>query len=370
MESIMKTTPTVFAVGENYQIMMPFAEDAVAWIRIGERCFYDHSNGILRSAVRIHRVNVPGDLLNVAKAYTVCYRRVLDRKPYFPVLEEPIEVEYSFRPVPSVNVRIYQVSDAHGMIDAPVAAARKFCDVYGGIDLLILNGDVIDHSGAVENFEAIYRISEEITHGEIPVIFSRGNHDTRGRCAERLCEYVPLSPTGESYFSFRQGPIWGLLLDCGEDKPDTNEEYNGTVCFSAFREMQEAFLKSLPARAEEEYDAPGVRYRLIVSHMPFTCKNLPPFDIEEARYTLWAALLKEKVRPQLFLAGHKHRLGFYLPGDPEDAFGQPCPVAVFGVPHRAEKTWTGGGCILRAEEILVINNNADEILFERSLPLS
>ena len=142
MESMMKTTPTVFAVGENYQIMMPFAEDAVAWIRIGERCFYDHSNGILRSAVRIHRVNVPGDLLNAAKAYTVCYRRVLDRKPYFPVLEEPIEVEYSFRPVPSVNVRIYQVSDAHGMIDAPVAAARKFCDVYGGIDLLILNAGV------------------------------------------------------------------------------------------------------------------------------------------------------------------------------------------------------------------------------------
>lgn len=369
MLSLMKTLPTVFAVGENYQIMAPFTEDTVFWVRVGEECFYDHACGVLRSAVRIHRVTVPGEILNAARRYTVCYRRVIERRPYFPLLEDTVELTYDFRPLPDTDIRIYHVADAHGMVDAPVAAAKKFSAVYGGIDLLVLNGDVIDHSGSVENFDAIYRISEGIAAGEIPVVFSRGNHDTRGLCAERFCEYIPLSPTGDSYFSVRQGPLWAVVIDCGEDKPDGNAEYGGTVCFADFREREEAFLNALTEHSETEYAAPGVRYRLVFSHMPFTRKNQPPFDIEEARYTAWAELLRTYVRPQLFLAGHTHRLAFDPIAGDADAFGQPSPIAVLSAPDRKNARWSGGGCILKETEILVVYNSAEEILEERQVPL-
>lgn len=44
-----KTIPAVFAVEDTYQIMVRTDEEALVWVEIGDQCFYDHSNGILRS---------------------------------------------------------------------------------------------------------------------------------------------------------------------------------------------------------------------------------------------------------------------------------------------------------------------------------
>ena len=43
------TLPTVYAVGKNYQIIVPVTKECVMWVKVGDRCFYDDSNGILRS---------------------------------------------------------------------------------------------------------------------------------------------------------------------------------------------------------------------------------------------------------------------------------------------------------------------------------
>lgn len=115
---------------------------------------------------------------------------------------------------------------------------------FGAIDFLILNGDIIDHSGSVENFDEIYEIIEELTGGSIPVVFSRGNHDLRGVCAEKLAEYTPVD-NGNSYYTFTLGSIWGILLDCGEDKIDAHPEYGNTVCCHAFREEETEYLKQV-----------------------------------------------------------------------------------------------------------------------------
>jgi 3',5'-cyclic AMP phosphodiesterase CpdA len=58
------------------------------------------------------------------------------------------------------------------------------------IDLLVLNGDISDHSSSVQNISMIYQIASGITEGRRPCIYSRGNHDMRGAFAEHLAEEV------------------------------------------------------------------------------------------------------------------------------------------------------------------------------------
>ena len=72
MNDIMKTHPAVFAVGREYQIMVPVSRPTLFWVEVGGACFYDDSNGILRSNVTTHRVSVPMAALDAAGGYTVC----------------------------------------------------------------------------------------------------------------------------------------------------------------------------------------------------------------------------------------------------------------------------------------------------------
>lgn len=180
----------------------------------------------MNSLSPLHRVSLPKKVLDEAGEYTVIIRTIIERKPYFTETEEPVEFSYSFHPVPESNIRAYHIADAHNRIDLPVNAAKAF----GDIDFLILNGDIIEHSGDSERFANIYEICSAITGGNIPTVFSRGNHDMRGNFAEKFADYTP-SHHKNTYYTFRLGSIWGMLLDCGEDKVDSNPEYGFTDSF-------------------------------------------------------------------------------------------------------------------------------------------
>lgn len=342
-------TPIVFAVNCEYQIMMYVESPSLMWVQVGDRTFYDESNGIMRSNVTIHRVYVPMELLDKEKSYRVFIRKVIDRKPYFPEFEDVVETAYDFRPVPtSGKVRGYHVSDSHNRVDGPTVAA----DCYGNIDFLVLNGDLADHTHSVENCLVFYKIASKITKGNIPTIFSRGNHDTRGVMAERFCEYTP-TDRGKTYYTFRIGCVWGIVLDCGEDKVDEHKEYGGTVCFHQFREKETEFIKDVIARAEEEYLAEGVQYRLVIAHNPFTVIHKAPFDIEQDLYREWIRLIGENIRPHALLGGHMHCLKVIRPGDDLDHFGQLFPTVVGSVVKGQDPYYAGAGFELQKERMII-----------------
>ena len=337
------TAPAVFAVGESYQIMVPVKSDLLFWVTVGDSSYYDHSNGILRSATRMHRVTVPMHVLDGAGAYTVHYRKIIERKPYFPESEEEQAATYSFRPLPVTGpIRIYHLADTHGNFVLPAAAGRYFGEE---LDLLVLNGDIPDHSGDVAHFGLIYQLCEALTGGSIPVVFSRGNHDTRGLFAEKLEDYTP-TDAGRSYFTFRLGRLWGMVLDCGEDKPDGHDAYGYTNCCHTFREAQTDFIRSVITRRAAEYEAPGVEYRLVIAHAPFTYTHEAPFDIEYPIYTAWADLIGREIRPLALVSGHTHTLELNERGGALDKAGaipvvlgsRPVVKKVDGVKQMSEYT--------------------------------
>lgn len=368
MKNALKTKPAVFSVGNEYQIFVPVNYETVMWVKVGDKCYYDDSNGILRSRKMIHRMTVPAEKLDKEQKYTICYRRIIKRKPYFTKTHPLEEVEFNFRPIPSESPVAYHISDAHNMVSAPVNAAKRFCQEIGRIDFLILNGDIPEDSGNVSNFDNIYEIISQITEGEIPVIFSRGNHDTRGIYAEDIADYTPCR-NGISFFSFRIGNIWGLVVDTGEDKPDSHEEYGNMICCHNFRERETEYIESIIKNADSEYKAQGIEKKIIVSHVPFTMKNKPPFDIEEERYTYWAKIIKENIKPDVMICGHTHRFSVNEIGSERDYFGQPCTMVIGSQLDEHKTCFAGCGFIFKKDSIDVIFNDAEKIIDQQKIKL-
>lgn len=346
--------PSVFAVRDSYIIMVPSPSPTVMWVKVGDRCFYDDSNGILRSDTRVHRMTVPATVLDNARSYTVCAREMIERKPYFSKTGEVIEETFAFKPIEGDTFRAYHVSDTHNMIDEPVAAARAF----GDVDLLVMNGDVPDHSGKIENFDNIYEIAWQITKGRIPAVFSRGNHDLRGIAAEKLADYTP-TDNGRSYYTFRAGPVWGIVLDCGEDKRDDHPEYGNTICCREFRIRQTEFIKDVISRSESEYAESGVKYKLLIAHIPFTRDLVSLFQSEKETFIEWASLLKDHVKPHVFMAGHEHALSVDRVGGEQDFIGQPCTVVIGSNIRHAEDYYAGTGFEFSHDTVKVTFTSAD-----------
>ena len=99
--------------------------------------------------------------------------------------------------MPAESARFYHISDAHSKIEPCIRAAGFF---KGGPDALILNGDIPNHCGDMENRGQILKLAGAITGGGIPVVFARGNHDARGSYAEGLEEEIP-HRNGRTYYT-------------------------------------------------------------------------------------------------------------------------------------------------------------------------
>ena len=347
--SLLATHPCIFAVDKEYQIMFPVVREMLVSVKCGGEEYFNDSNGIVRSKCVIHRICVPIEVLDAAKEYTVCCRPIIDRKPYFPETEPVEEYVYTFRPLEkTTGIRIAHISDTHGLVDAPVAAAHNMDE----LDLLVMGGDTADHSGSEENMKVLYRIVSGITGGEIPCVFSRGNHDLRGYLAESLEQFTP-NHLGRSYFTFRVGCVWGIVMDCGEDKGDWHDEYGYTVCCHPFRLRETKFLEQVIANAENEYAAEGVKYRLVLAHNPFTNTFKWPFDIEFELYGQWVDMLRENVKPSIMLCGHKHTTEVWMPGCPEDVHKQAWPVVISSIPNHKENSFVGAEVTLEGDEAAV-----------------
>lgn len=371
---LLKTHPAVFAVENEYQIMVPVKEKCLMWVSVDGVDYYDASNGINRSETFVHRMTVPMAKLDGAKKYTLSYKKVILRKPYFPEFDETVSVEYDFYPIVGDKINLYLISDTHNLTKAPIECCEHYKKNKGrNIDLLVLNGDVPADCGSVENFDTVYEIASAITEGSVPTVFSRGNHDLRGIYSEAFAEFTP-SYHGATYYTVKLGALWAMILDCGEDKYDSHEEYNGAVSCHSFRLAETEFIKEIIKKEDSEYGAPGVKYRIIISHVPFPSDMPEPFNIEPEIYTEWCKLLRENIKPQLMLAGHMHDNYVGMPGERLDKYGQPCPIVVACNPiHPSDGTAEAfTACAVELDNntaTAVFNDNLGSTLLEETVKL-
>lgn len=316
-----KATLAVFAVNDTYQIMVRTEQNSLMWIKAGEHCYYDHSNGILRSDTNIHRIAIPMLVLDKCGSYTICERPIIERKPYFSETGEVKETAYTFRPVTGNKIRAYHIADAHNMIDAPARAA----EAYGQFDFLILNGDIPVHSGTCENFDNIYELCGRLTQGNIPIVFSQGNHDMRGVCAEKLEDYTPTA-SGNLITLSASADFGGLFSIAA--KTSLIRTKNMETLFAATLSAKKK--PNLSKRLSVKNNIPIRVYTsapsLFMTRLHENAKS--PFDIENDIYNEWTKMLRYSIKSDVMICGHLHEIALDMPWCSEDYRGQPCPVAI------------------------------------------
>lgn len=270
---------------------------------VGGKRYTDNFCGVVRTASRVHRVELKAELLNQAGKYTVEFKYIPERTPYHPQTVSTEQAEYSFRPIPQDgDVNCYLLSDTHGNVAEPTLAGGYFGDK---LDLLILGGDMGHNVTEEEGALTILELSSNLAKGEIPVIFMRGNHDTRGAFAEFLPEYVG-TDHGLTYFSIRLGRLWFVMLDTGED--NSNGGYGDIADYEGMWEDQIRMLEEQIENAHKEYQAEGVAVRIALCHVPFTRYTKPCGEI----FLRWTELLNQ-MKIHLLISGHTHSARFTLP---------------------------------------------------------
>src|SRR5690606_16578575 len=165
-------------------------------------------------------------------------------------------------------------------------------------DLVFFNGDMAnDLRSEAQMFDHFMDTATALFASETPMYYSRGNHETRGHFASEFPRYFPTA-SGALYYLLRRGPVCFVVLDCGEDKPDSDIEYSGIVDMDAYRDEQAAWLAQA-LRSPAYQEAP---YKVVICH-------IPPFggwhgEIEIANK--FVPLLNE-AGAQIMLSGHLHR---------------------------------------------------------------
>ncbi len=310
-ENVLKFDPCVYMVERDYQIIFLTETMGIGWIEIDGERFTDEEGGILKYS-KVHKIDVDGEKLNTARRYTVVFVEYAEKPSYRPMGVEKVRKEYAFKPLEGDKFRLMQFADTHNRIDCPLELYRSV----GECDVILLNGDINNSSKSIDQFDTSFAIGGEASRGEIPMIHARGNHDTRGSDSQYLLDYIPTvtrKNKRETFYTVRQGSVWGLVLDCGEDKYDTNDEYGGTVLFNDFRDRETKFIESVVANKENEYAAPGVKHRFVFCHIPFNRCHSYPFDVARDTYDHWLELL-EKMDIDLMLCGHIHA-SFFVPAN-------------------------------------------------------
>ena len=354
------------AVENEYQILVPVNCQTLMSVIVGGKEFFNHSVGVRKTDCAVQRFSVPMEDLDRAGEYTLRYCRVIKRYAYACLKGRTVTKTFSFRSVrQSGDIRIYVLSDCHGIKQESIEAGSFFGEE---LDLLILNGDVASSCMTIDEALLPHDIAYGITKGSVPCIITRGNHDLRGVCSERLPELIP-SCQGKTYYSVRLGRLWLLVLDCGEDKNDDHREYGGTAAFHPMRMEETEFLRAL-AEQPERSGICGATHRLVVSHIPVvyqdrgSCKGEQPFDIENELYDEWVDILNCEVKPELYIAGHLHRTELWQVGSEKNARKLNCPVLIAGKPFRgSDRNIIGAALTVRDDNIDIVFSDKSKTAF-------
>lgn len=356
----------VCALDGYYEILILANGVGMAIVEVGDKVYHELHSGVCAAESEFFKIKVPQNVLDEAKKYTVVFRGSKCKKSYFTEFCEHKCASFDFHPVENTEgIKIYHVADVHYKFDL----AKQTADYFGDeIDLYVINGDIAE-AQEIENYYDEIMFLGEIGKGKVPMVISRGNHDTRGRLAEKYTSYLP-APQGNTYYTFTVGALRGIVLDCGEDKPDKGPEYDNTEDvpekyrglnrFSEFRREQADFLKALADRGE--------KFDFVVTHV---CPNMTTkepggqFDIERDVYTDWTREL-ERMNIKFMLCGHFHTAFTLDKNSPENIIPHAYPIIVASAVTKED--FVGGAITYYPDRIdLKFTNKNHAVLEEKTI---
>ena len=289
--------PMVIDTGSAYSVVFSTSDAGAGYLTYTyegvDYKVFDQTGGRV-NAGRIHSVTVPYEHLK-NNTYTVSSYRVIEEFSYGSRIGKTVtSPEYTLVVNESADQNWLVLSDWHTHLDNVYTSVSHL----GDYDSVILLGDStagVDHEEQVINNIVIF--GGEVSKGTKPVIFVRGNHETRGAYADQLQNVLGLESW---YYTSDVGPYSFVVLDSGEDKHDSHVEYGGMTDYGTYRAQMIDWLKDVNVNNEKV---------IAISHA---------WRISEVEQELSEAGLAElnRLGTRLLLSGHYHQCRFL--GDADD----------------------------------------------------
>lgn len=301
--NLMKITvaPAVFETGgDYYNIVWETSFKGSGCVKYTyngeEKIIWDSNNGIITSDDTVHSVRVPKEELR-GNTYTVesqfipfkfAYHCLKGRKAE----SEPIAFNGEEK---EDDITVLCISDVHEMEKKMKKALSHITEKP---DLICMIGDITSEMRTKDQFtKFLLKDASELSGGAVPVVYTRGNHETRGEYAGVLADYLG-DEKGNFYYTFDFGALSAVVIDSGEDKEDDHKEYSGLVNFEALRSEEYEWLCSLD---KKDFDG---RYKIVFSHEPV---------LDDHFGQSWSEPLR-KLGMELIVGGHWHQVK-YLEGE-------------------------------------------------------
>ena len=246
--------------------------------------------------------------------YRIVSTRIDSFEPYRITYGESVTTPwYAFR-TPDPAARSFSFVAMNDIHDTPELCRRLLeGQPLDSIDMVFYVGDMMNYFERPEQpYESFIDVSVDLFARHKPFAVVRGNHETRGRLARTYDRYIHNTPEGHYYGFYTFGDTAVVMLDCGEDKPDSHEVYAGLAAFDAYRLEQVRWLREV-LRSREFRRA---RHRIVLLHIPPVDERMAPQDealvsemMEWHGNVHWGEILLPllgRTRIDLMVTAHQH----------------------------------------------------------------
>ena len=265
---------------------------------------WDSQDAIRRNDT-IHRVEITGLTPATEYSYEVVVLNMRTAK-----IEPISKGTFKTYPAKAANSKFMIISDTQCDRIIRRTMVKKMLDMYGGrdADFFFSLGDVSEGFANFRNeyFTSLY---DEFPANKYfkPVYFVRGNHEFRGQEVRKYNQYF-----GKSYYAFRHGDTFVIVLESGEDKSTIWRpgHYTLTIDADYYFDEQREWLRQII----ETPECKTAKHRIVLTHgTPFYSLNgFFAKNIERMAGEFFYGK-NPKCQIDLWIAGHTHAPYHYDP---------------------------------------------------------
>lgn len=304
---------------DGFTVMWVSDIDALGWVELApddgthfyhedRPKYYDMTGNGINPLTRIHTVRITGLQPGTRYRYRIMMkglrafngeRDILFTKPYGadvyrskPPVVTTVHEEYD-------KLHFAVVNDIH---EHDKELRELFKDARGQYDFVVFNGDmtsVINREMHIA--ESYLKSAAELFANETPLYVTRGNHEYRGLDAIRWLSWYQF-PGGRTYYTFQYGQFFFIALDSGEDKPDSDIEYQGMLSTGQHLREEAEWLRQVTASDAFK----NAKVRIVFSHIPPRQKG---WLGDQQVCDLFVPVLNE-AGIDLMICAHEHRYSY------------------------------------------------------------
>lgn len=297
------TGAVVFDTGLDYTIEFISNRNGLGFVEVTNgnetETYYHTEHGKRVAHTTIHQVKVPKEALQGA-TYRAGVKSVLftvSNQTFFGNTAHSKPIRFR-EPVSDEGATFFTVSDVHSQPSGAVRAVEKHFDK---LDFIVFLGDMVSFSGNRYDMAMLVDSMARISKGELPVVFTRGNHELMGEGANAIADYIP-TPTGEFYYTFTYNNASFIVNDMGADKADDNPGFSGLSDGVNYRLSQYEFFENAIQSASGDYV-------IHLSHIPIST------EAEPLQSNLAGIIQMLSGKIDLSIAGHTHKFKVEEPTD-------------------------------------------------------